>query len=67
MGRTISRRFDGRSRGTATRLPFACRVGLMDSWMSKTDFSSAVRTPRWWIANLAIYFVIVDLLRSQSS
>jgi hypothetical protein len=39
----------------------------MDSWMSKTDFSSAVRAPRWWIANLAIYFVIVDLLRSQSS
>jgi hypothetical protein len=39
----------------------------MDSWMPKTDFSSAVRTPRWWIANLAIYFVIIDLLRSQSS
>ena len=37
----------------------------MDSWLPKTDISSAVRAPRWWIVNRAIDFVIVDLLRSQ--
>src|SRR5215831_16418090 len=40
IGRTISRRFDGRQSGMGTRPPFACRVGSMDSQLPEAVFSS---------------------------